>query len=206
MSKNLLKQLDKDELLNLARKKGVKIPESWTKPKIVDTLSTITSQKEVLEMLSKTKRKEIIEEEIRLKRRTIRDIEHERKLRQKIIGYEATLKGGYFEKKVHSRFARQGFTCELNVRSKGMEFDILGYKDEGTIFKKRRWVFIECKNKPKVTMEDFKKFIGNFSMFKQKHQVKDEDVMGYLATSGIFDPLVKSSTRGYTNIKLMRVK
>ena len=43
----ILKQLTKPQLLKLATKKKAKIPKSWTKTKIVQTLATITTPKDL---------------------------------------------------------------------------------------------------------------------------------------------------------------
>lgn len=180
--KKLLVQLRKEELLKLAKKKA-KIPPKWTKPKIVETLSVIVSKKDVDTFLSP---------KVRVKTMEAR-------------GYVSRLKGEKLEKKVLAMFSRRGYECKVNVRTKGAEFDVIGRK-EGGWFTDDEYVFIECKNKPKVIPADLKKFIGNMNIFIKRKKLDKEDVTGYLVTTGIFDPIVKSQARKFDNIKLKRVK
>jgi len=48
-----LRQLSKAELLKLAKKKKIRIPESWTKSKIAENLSTVLSASDVTKFVSK---------------------------------------------------------------------------------------------------------------------------------------------------------
>ncbi len=100
-------------------------------------------------------------------------------------------------------FQRQGFSCKLDERLNGGEFDIIGEKKHGFLTRDE-WIIAECKNKPKVTLSDFNKFLGKFSTFQKKHA--DDNVYGYFLTSGLFDRLVKSAKREHSEIQLKRVK
>ena len=173
----------KKNFLKLAKKKKAKIPPKWTKSKIVDILSTFVSKKDVDAFLSPNTRAKTMEAR----------------------GYESRLKGDKLEKKVLVMFSRRGYECRVNVRTKGAEFDVVGRKDGGW-FSDDEYVFIECKNKPKVIPADLKKFIGNMNIFMKRKKLDKEDVTGYLVTTGVFDPTVKSQARRFDNIKLKRAK
>jgi len=180
--RKVLTQLQKDELLKLAKENRAKIPEKWPKSKMVDALSTILTLKDVTSFLSEVHAKT-----------------------PEAKGYESRLKGEQLEKKIVAMFSGRGFECKVNVRTKGAEFDVVGRK-EGGWFSNDKYVFIECKNKPKVIPEDFKKFIGNLNIFMKRKKLDKEDVTGYLITTGIFDANVRSQARNFVNIKLQRVK
>jgi hypothetical protein len=178
-----LRQLSRSELFRLANSKKVRIPDNWTKGKIVDTLSTMLSPSDVTQIVSKapkTKTKEA-------------------------LGYASALKGKTLEDKVVNVFTKQGFQCMKNVRMAGMEIDVVGHK-EGGIFSDDKWVIAECKNKAKVTPEDFKKFIGNMNLYIGKKGIDKDLVKGYLFTTGIFDKDTKSQARIFRNIQLKRLK
>jgi hypothetical protein len=174
----MLRQLSTDELFLLARKKGVRdLKPSTSRPKLVDLLRHLTSQKDIIELLSKRGRS----------------------------GVKAVIDGMTFEKKAMKLFARKGYKCELgDVSIPGMEFDIVGSRTEGSIFKKTYWIIVECKNKPRVTMQDFDKFLGKLVHFRKKKEL--EDAQGYLIASGVFDPPVKSAARTHHGLTLMRIK
>jgi len=181
--KKLLRQLRPEELIKLAKDRKVRIPERWGKSKIVDTLSTILSVKDVTALL-------------------------ERKTRAKTAegrGYEMRFRGEELEKKIVSLFESKGFECKKNVRIEGAEFDVIG-KKEGGWFENDEWVFVECKNKSKVVPADFKKFLGNFNIFARKRKLDPKEVTGYFYTTGVFDAEITSQARGFPNIKLKRIK
>lgn len=181
--KKLLSQLNKKELLSLAKKKKLRVPQKWQKAKIVDTLSVYLTASQVTRAVGTKSRAKTREAK----------------------GYEAQLKGQKLERKVASIFRRKGFEVKVNVRSKGAEFDVIGQK-EGGWFSNDEWVFVECKNKAKVIPSDFKKFIGNFRIFCRKRHLDEEEVEGYFYTTGVFDPTVMSQARQFSNIKLKRIK
>lgn len=178
-----LRQLSKEELLKLAKRKKARIPESWTKGKIVENLSTIVSTSDVTKLISK-----------KSKAKTKRE-----------LGLESALKGIKLEDRVVKIFARKGFECNKNIRMKGVEIDIVGCK-EGGWFSEDEYAIIECKNKPKVIPADFKKFVGSMRLYIRKKGLDPKYVMGYLYTTGIFDKDVKSQARAFPNIQLKRLK
>jgi IS1 family transposase len=181
--KKLLAQLSKKELLSLSKKKKIRIPEKWQKSKIVDTLSVYVTATEVTHAIGKKSKAKTSEAR----------------------GYEAQLRGQKLERKVASSFRKRGFKVRVNVRSKGAEFDVIG-KKEGGWFSSDEWVFVECKNKPKVTPADFKKFLGNFRIFCRRRKLDEEEVDGYFYTTGVFDPTAISQARQFSNIKLKRIR
>lgn len=181
--KKFLQQLNKKELLDLAKKKKLSVPDKWQKSKIVDTLSVYVSSSEVTSAMSKKSKTKTTEAR----------------------GYEAQLRGIKLEKKVADIFRKKGFKVKVNVRSKGAEFDVIG-KKEGGWFSNDEWVFVECKNKPKVVPADFKKFLGNFRIFCKKRKLEEEEVEGYFYTTGVYDPIVVTQARQFSNIKLKRLR
>lgn len=182
-AKKLLTQLSKKELLNLAKKKKLRVPEKWQKSKIVDTLSVYLTATDITRTIGKKPKAKTREAK----------------------GYEAQLKGQRLERKVADIFRKQGYEVKVNVRSKGAEFDVIG-KKEGGWLSSDEWVFIECKNKPKVIPADFKKFLGNFRIFCKRRRLAEEEVEGYFYTTGIFDPTVISQARQFSNVKLRRIR
>lgn len=177
----MLRQLTPDELAELAKMKRVKIKETWDKNMIVDVLSAIVKQRDILEFLSKHGR----------------------------AGAYAVIDGKIFEQKALTFFSKRGYKCDLNVTIEGMEFDIIGEKTSGgwrrLLFPSTTWILAECKNKPKVIMQDFDKFLGKYTHFAKQHGA--QDCKGFLVTSGVFDPTVKRVARTHKNeIKLRRIK
>lgn len=164
--------------MQIAKKKKARIKETLPKPKIVELLTPFVTRRDIDEVLSKHGR----------------------------IGQKALIDGMLFERKVMKRFTSKGYKCELSdVSIRGMEFDITGEKTEGGLLRKKTYyVIAECKNKPNVTMQDFDKFLGKYNHFVRRKGV--ENVKGYLITSGIFDPAVKSAARTHPEIKLVRIK
>jgi len=178
-----LRQLSRAELLKLANSKKVRIPEKWSKGKIVETLSTILSPSDVTQIVSqkpKTKTKEA-------------------------MGYASALKGKSLEDRAAQIFTRQGFQCTKNIRMAGMEIDVVGYK-KGSWRTDEAYIIAECKNKAKVTPEDFKKFVGNMNLYISKKGLDKDLVKGYLFTTGVFDKDTKAQARVLRNIQLKRLK
>jgi hypothetical protein len=173
--KGLLKQLKPSELLQLARKKGARIPDKVSKSKLVTILEPFVTEKEVLEIFHKPGE----------------------------TGLKGVVAGSNFERKCMGTLHRMGFSCRLNVTVNGGEFDIIGKKDGGFL-ESTKWILAECKNKPKVILDDFNKFLGKFMTFQKRHS--DDEVYGYFLTSGVFDRLVKSAKRQHSEIQLRRVK
>lgn len=184
MVTKLLSQLSRRELLDLSRKKGLRIPELWSKKKIVETLSVYVKESDVIEVVSQRSKAKTAEGR----------------------GYEAKMRGEKLERKVASMLEAEGYECKTNVRIPGAEFDVIGFKREGLVFKKDKWIFVECKNIPKVVPADFKKFLGNFEIFCRKKGLDKEETEGILYTTGVFDPLVKKEAKEFPNIRLKRIK
>ncbi len=178
-----LRQLSRTELLGLASNKKVRIPEKWSKGKIVETLSTILSPSDVTQTVSK-----------KPKTRT-----------KEAMGYASALKGKSLEDRVADIFTRQGFQCRKNIRMAGMEIDVVGYK-KGSWRTDDTFIIAECKNKAKVNPEDLKKFVGNMNLYINKKGLNKDLVKGYLFTTGVFDKDVKTQARIFRGIQLKRLK
>jgi hypothetical protein len=178
--KAILRQLDKGQLVKLARQRNAK-QSILIKNKIglVDWLSHIITKQEITELVSKHGR----------------------------IGDKAVIDGMTFERKVMNKFAKIGFKCELNnVKIPHMEFDIIGYKKEGNFLSWEAWWLIaECKNKPKVTMGDLSKFFLKYEHFRKLKKEEPEYCLGYIVTSGFFDPPVKKLAKAH-GIKLIPLR
>lgn len=173
--RSYLRQLKQTELLQLAKSKHAKIPKRASKPDLVKILAPFVSQKEVLQMFRKPGE----------------------------TGLKGQLSGSNFERKALSVFKRMGYSCQLNVHIKGSEFDVVGDKGGGW-FSSKEWILAECKNKPKVFLNDFMKFVGKLETFKRKHS--NDEVHGYFVASGVFDPNVKAAKREHPGIQLKRIK
>ncbi|MCH8914414.1 MAG: hypothetical protein IIA82_00960 [Thaumarchaeota archaeon] len=180
MSSNIarmLRQLSKDELLVLAKQKKARIKPNVSKPKLAELLEPYVTQSEIQRLFNGGS-----------------------------TGIRAVIAGAAFEKKSMVYFTRRGFDCKLNyVKIKGMEFDIVGEKTTGTVFKKTHYIIAECKNKPKVIMQDFDKFLGKYIHFVRKYKLDEDRCQGFMITSGIFDPMVKSAVRTHPEITLHRI-
>lgn len=178
--KAILRQLDKDQLIKLARQRKAKqsILEK-TKPGLLDWLSHIITKQEITELVSKHGR----------------------------LGDKAVIDGMTFERKVINKFVKQGFKCELNhVKIPHMEFDIVGYKKKGNFLEWESWWLIaECKNKPRVTLNDLSKFYLKYEEFRTLKKEEPEYCLGYLVTSGFFDPPVAKLAKKH-GIKLMSLR
>ena len=170
-------------MFRLANSKKIRIPDNWTKGKIVDTLSTILSPSDVTQIVSRTPKTKTKE----------------------ALGYASALKGKTLEDRVVNVFTKLGFQCSKNVRMAGMEIDVVGYK-KGSWRTDDAYIIAECKNKAKVTPEDFKKFVGNMSLYINKKGIDKDFVKGYLFTTGVFDKDTKSQARLFRSIQLKRLK
>jgi ABC-type ATPase with predicted acetyltransferase domain len=179
----LLSQLSGKELLHLSKKKGLRIPDDWSKKKVVETLSVYVTESDVIEAVAEKTRAKTAEGR----------------------GYESKMRGEKLERKVSSILEEAGYECKVNVREPGVEFDIIGFK-KGSLFKRDKWIFVECKNMPKVIPADFKKFIGNFEIFCRRKGLDKEEVEGVLYTTGVFDIQVKKDAGQFPNIKLKRIR
>lgn len=175
-----LKQLKADELSMLAKQKKMKINDNMTKTDIVKILdATGITHKEVMAILEKNGR----------------------------TGSLAVIDGMAFEKKAMRFFTRKGYRCDLNMRERGMEFDIVGKKGRNYLdfYDNTSYIIAECKNKPKVTMQDFDKFVGKFRTFEKKNDAEGS-CLGFLVTTGIYHPDVKRVAKTHKEIKLLRLK
>jgi hypothetical protein len=178
--KAVLRQLDKEQLVRLARQRNVKKTVlEMSKPTLVDFLSHIITRKEINELLSKHGR----------------------------TGALAMIDGAQFEKKAMRLFTKEGFKCDLNVRMKGMEFDIIGKKgrDYAGFYDSTKYIIAECKNKAAVTMQDFNKFLGKFRTYERKHDAEGQ-CFGFFVTTGIYHPDVKRAAKTHREIKLLKLK
>ena len=179
----VLKKLTKPQLLKLATKKKAKIPKSWTKTKIVQTLSTITTQKDLQKPKPK-KIKLITKTKITLKKKT---------------------KKNSLEDRVTKIFIRKGYECTKNVHTEGIKINILGYK-KGNIFTNDKHLIVECKEKTKVTPKDLKKFLANTILYLRRKNLNPDHIQTYIYTTGKFEKEVRNQAKKFPIIKLERLK
>lgn len=181
----ILKQLTKPQLLKLATKKKAKIPKSWTKTKIVQTLATITTPKD----LKKPKT-------------------HEPKTTTKLNTttlQKNRIKKTNLEDRVAKIFIRKGYECTKNIQTDGIKINILGRK-KGNIFTKDKHLIVECKEKSKVTPKDLKKFLANTILFLRRKNLNPDHVQAYIYTTGQFEKEVRTQVKKFPIIKLKRLK
>lgn len=175
-----LKKLTKQQLLKLATKKKAKIPKSWTKTKIIQTLSTITTPKD----LQKPKPK---------KPKPI--------TKTKITTLKKKTKKNSLEDRVTKIFIRKGYECTKNVQTEGIIINILGYK-KGNIFSNDKYLIVECKEKTKVTPEDLKKFLANTILYLRRKNLNPDHVQTYIYTTGKYEKEVRTQAKKFPILKL----
>ena len=175
-----LKKLTKKELFKLATLRKAKIPTSWTKTKIVDALSTIIRIKD----LSKLKLQQ--------------------KTKTKITNAKKPNKPASLENRVLKIFKRKGYQCSKKIQINNSKLAIVGYK-KGGLFSSDKHIIVECKDKSKVKISDFKKLLANLILFIKKNQLNTDCVTGYIYTTGLFDREVRTQARKILNVKLKRL-
>ena len=179
-----LKKLTKQQLLKLATKKKAKIPKSWTKTKIVQTLSTITSIKDLQK--PKPKNPKPI-------------------TKTKIVTSKKRTKKNSLEDRVTKIFIRKGYECTKNVHTEGIKINILGYK-KGNIFTNDKHLIVECKEKTKVTPEDLKKFLANTILYLRRKNLNLDHVQTYIYTTGKYEKGVRTQAKKFPILKLERLQ
>lgn len=178
-----LNHFTKPELLKLAKKKKAKIPKSWTKTKIIQTLSTIVSTRDLPKPKppkSKTKTK---------KKPTPKKKNKPVKL----------------ENRVTKIFENKGYECKKNIPIKDSKLNIVGFK-KGGIFSSDEHLIIECNEKTKVTQTDLKKFLGNIILYLRKKNIDPECVKAFIYTTGQFEKVAKAQAKKFKIINLRRLK
>ena len=179
----LLNQLSYKELLQLADAKGYKVPSSWKKHELVEFLSlnlTSDETKSLVQQASRKKTEDAQEDEAQGKGRT---------LEETILGI----------------FTKQGYICTITSQVPSGEFEIIGEKKRKW-FSKKIYLFVECKNQTKLKLADFKQFLANFSSFKQRKNIADDQITGWLYTTGLFELKVRREARNFSNVKLRRIR
>ena len=179
----VLKKLTKPQLLKLATKKKAKIPKSWTKTKIIQTLATITTQKDLQKPKPK-KIKLITKTKITLKKKT---------------------KKNSLEDRVTKIFIRKGYECTKNIQTEGIKINILGYK-KGNIFTNDKHLIVECKEKTKVTPEDLKKILANTILYLRRKNLNPDHVQTYIYTTGKYEKEVRTQAKKFPILKLERLQ
>jgi len=120
-----LKQLEFDELNFLSKYIAAKIPKGSTKKKLVDILySHHMSKRDIVSFLGKPKGR---------------------------TGIFAKYDGESYEKKVSNHFqAHTKYTCNLNQRTRGTEFDVVCEKGRNLYkaLSNKKFIVIEHKNTP----------------------------------------------------------
>jgi hypothetical protein len=175
-----LKKLTKKELFKLAKSKKAKIPTSWTKTKIVDALSTIIRKKD----LSKLK---------------------PNKLKTKTLSTKKPIKSANLENRVLRIFERKGFHCLKKYQIHNSKLSVVGYK-KGGLFSSDKHIVVECKEKNKVVLSDFKKLLAKLILYIKKNHLNTDCVMGYLYTTGLFEKEVRIQAKKISNIQLRSLR
>ena len=179
----LLNQLSGKELLQLADAKRYKVPSSWKKHELVEFLSlnlTSDETKSLVQQASRKKTEDSREDETQGKGRT---------LEETVLGI----------------FTKQGYICTITSQAPSGEFEIIGEK-KGGWFSKKIYLFVECKNQTKLKLADFEQFLGDFSSFKQRKNIADDLITGWLYTTGLFELKVRREARSFSNVKLRRIR
>lgn len=88
---------------------------------------------------------------------------------RRIKGYRSYVKGIEFERKVLNWLSDQGYNVrKLRQRSKRLgEIDIIAEK-LGFMGRKKEVLFVECKDKEKVSLKDFHRFVAKFTKFLER--------------------------------------
>ena len=103
-----------------------------------------------------------------------------RKIKNITKGYKSLLKGIQYESKVKDYFSKKGY----KIIKTGGEADIIAFR-KGWLLEPDVYLFIECKNKKKIPVSDFIKFIEKFKQFKHEKEIPGEvKVIGYFVYSG----------------------
>ena len=178
-----LKKLSKAELLKLANKKKARIPKSWTKPKIIQVLSIITTKKD----LQKKKNSKL---KTKIKTKT-----YQKKNSKQIK----------LEDRVTNIFQKKGYICTKNISAKDTRLNIFGFK-KGGLFSSDKYIIIECKEKNKVTQTDLKKFLSNLILYLRRKNIDPECVKSYIYTTGEFQKGLKVQAKKFKILNLRRLK
>ena len=173
-----LRDFKKQELVKLAKKRNIRIDDNPSKSELEKFLARVVTQKDIEELFQSNG-----------------------------TGKSAVISGNSYEKKCMNYFTKKGYRCEQNFKKiSGMEFDIVGRKTEGSLLKTEKFIVVECKNRPKVIMQDLSKFWGNYQVFLQKYVKNLNNSQAWLVTSGMWDPLVKKRARNMKNMNLHRIE
>ncbi|MEM4466294.1 MAG: YraN family protein [Nitrososphaerota archaeon] len=93
----------------------------------------------------------------------------ENRFERRIKGYRSYVKGIEFERKIANWLSNQGYSIKkLRQRSKKFgEVDIIAIK-YGLFGRVKEVLFVECKDKDKVSLKDFHRFVRKFSKFLER--------------------------------------
>jgi hypothetical protein len=176
-----LKQLTKNELFKIAKMKKAKIPASWTKSKIVDALSIIVRKKDLSKIMLKKSNNKV-----------------------KATNSKEPVKRKNLEDRVLKIFQRKGYRCLKKYQIHNSKLSVVGYK-KGGLFSSDKYVVVDCKEKNKVVMSDFKKLVANLILYIKKNRLNTDCVKGYLYTTGLFDKEVRVQAKKISSIELKRL-
>ena len=197
-----LKELTKPQLLQLATKKKAKIPKSWTKTNIIQTLATITKPKDLKPKQQKPKttppKNKTVPKTKNLKQKIQTTTKPKKTLKKKT-------KKNSLEDRVTKIFTRKGYQCTKNIQTEGININILGTK-KGNIFTDNKHLIIECKEKPKVTPEDLKTFLANTILYLRRKNINPDHVQAIIYTTGQIEKEVRTQAKKFPIIKLERLK
>ena len=113
-----------------------------------------------------------------------------RVIERKIRGYKSALKGLDFERKVMEYLSKKGYTIKSSrKRTKTYgEIDIIAFK-EGWFFNPDEYLVVECKDKDRIPLNDFVKFVAKLRRYASRK--RDAYVYGLFAYRGTLDPQIK---------------
>lgn len=177
-----LKKMSKKELFKLAKRKRAKIPQYWTKARIIETLSTIVKRSDISKNNSK---------------------KSQNNTRSKTV-YIINRRVG-LEDRVIKILQRKGFDCSKKYQLNNLTIDVVGYK-KGGLLKSDEHVVVECADKSAVAVADFKKLLRNIILYIKKNNLNTDCVKGYLFTTGSFDKEVKSQALRLPIIQLIKLR
>jgi Holliday junction resolvase-like predicted endonuclease len=102
-----------------------------------------------------------------------------RKIERKLKGHKAFERGILFEVKVGNWLSEKGYKTSFRKKSKRYgEVDIIATKRKHLLGKEI--LFVECKDKEKITVKDFIRFVKKFESFLRK----EPDAKGLFAYRG----------------------
>ena len=177
-----LKKMSKKELFKLAKKKRAKIPQYWTKARIIETLSTIIKRSDISKVNSEKSKNHS-------RSKTVYKIKRRVRLEDRVIKI----------------FQRKGFDCIKKYQLNNLTIDVVAYK-KGGLLKSDEHIVAQCTEKSTVVAADFKKLLRNVILYIKKNNLNTDCVKGYLFATGSFDKEVKSQALRLPSIQIIKLR